>query len=219
MSSILPICDIQIFKQEASNFARLESLHWESSLFGVTDGKAVGTYLEHKFQNYLCSNYTHQAGSSASGIDCPALNVDIKVTSVKQPQSSCPFSHAGQKVYGLGYSLLVFVYQKIDDPQRRAANLSILHTVFVDANQTADFQTTLGIRQILQNQGNKDDILGFIEERHLPLDDIGANLLAEQILANPPLQGYLTISNALQWRLQYSRIIEVAGNVQGVHRL
>jgi len=30
---------------------------------------------------------------------------------------------------------------------------------------------------------------------------------------------YLTISNALQWRLQYSRVIEQAGKVEGVLRL
>jgi len=33
------------------------------------------------------------------------------------------------------------------------------------------------------------------------------------------LIGYLTISNALQWRLQYSRVIEQAGKVEGVLRL
>jgi hypothetical protein len=37
-----------------------------------------------------------------------------------------------------------------------------------------------------------------------------------EILRNPPVQGFLTISNALQWRLQYSRMIERAGQVEGV---
>jgi hypothetical protein len=39
----------------------------------------------------------------------------MKVTRIKQPQSSCPFKSARQKIYGLGYSLIVFVYEKIDD--------------------------------------------------------------------------------------------------------
>lgn len=39
---------------------------------------------------------------------------------------------------------------------------------------------------------------------------MGRDLLAERILQNPPQLGYLTISNALQWRLQYSRIIDIA---------
>jgi len=38
---------------EARAFAGIESAHPEPSLFGVTDGKAVGTYFEHKFQAYL----------------------------------------------------------------------------------------------------------------------------------------------------------------------
>jgi len=31
--------------------------------------------------------------------------------------------------------------------------------------------------------------------------------------------GYLTISNALQWRLQYKRVIEKAGQVNGILRI
>ena len=51
------------------------------------------------------------------------------------------------------------------------------------------------------------------------MDDILANNLADEILLNKPKIGYLTISNALQWRLQYNRIIEEAGNVTGIERL
>ncbi len=36
--------------EEAKLFSQKESLHLEPTLYGVTDGKAVGTYLEHKFQ-------------------------------------------------------------------------------------------------------------------------------------------------------------------------
>lgn len=99
-------------KTEATAFAAQESTHAEPSLFGVTDGKAVGTYLEQKFQANLHEKYDYVEGSSAKGIDFPELNVDIKVTSIKQPQSSCPFKSARQKIYGLGYNLLVFVYEK-----------------------------------------------------------------------------------------------------------
>lgn len=50
----------------------------------------------------------------------------------------------------------------------------------------------------------------------MPGDDIIYNSLADEILANPPEQGYLTISNALQWRLQYKRVIELNNEVGGV---
>jgi hypothetical protein len=92
-----------------------------SELFGVTDGKAVGTYIEHKFKDFLLSKYDLTVGSSANGIDLPSpeINTDIKVTSIKQPQSSCPFKNAQQKIFGLGYNLLVFVYDKHDDAKTK----------------------------------------------------------------------------------------------------
>jgi hypothetical protein len=210
---------VDLLVHEAKGFAQRESRHHERSLFGVTDGKAVGTYLEHKFQARLQEKLTYVKGSSAKGIDFPKLGVDIKVTSIKQPQSSCPFKSARQKVYGLGYSLLVFVYAKRDDRKSRTATLNINHVVFVEASRTADFQTTMGILKILDNSGNADDIVAFISERFLPLDDIQARQLADEILKKRPEVGYLTISNALQWRLQYSRVIEQAGKVAGVNRV
>jgi hypothetical protein len=206
-------------KTEARLFGKAESQHEEPILYGITDGKAIGTYFEHKFQRYLHDKYEYTEGSSAKGVDFPDLNVDMKVTSVRQPQSSCPFRTARQKVYGLGYSLLVFVYEKTDNSTKRSGNLKILHTIYVDAARTADFQTTSGLQRILANSGNLDDVIGFLHDRFLPIDDIQSRQLAEEILANPPDIGYLTISNALQWRLQYSRVIETAGRVNGVVRI
>ncbi len=205
---------------EAKNFAEIESSYAEPSLFGVTDGKAVGTYIEHKFKAYLAQNYEVAFSSSASGIDLPELNVDIKVTSINQPQSSCPFKSARQKIFGLGYSLLIFVYSKTDDAINRTANLNILHTIFVEKERTADFQMTTGLRQILENDGNADDLVSFMQNRNLPLDDIEAYQIAEEVLEGKPIvNGYLTISNALQWRLQYGRVISEAGKVNGIKRV
>lgn len=206
-------------QKDAAQFAEIETSFDEPSLYGVTDGKAVGTYLEHKFTTYLASKYDYQRGNSASGIDLPSLGVDIKVTSIRQPQSSCPFKSASQKVFGLGYHLLIFVYEKYDDHENKTGRLNMQHTIFVDKERTADFQTTKGLLEILEREGNKDDIVAFITERNLPVDEIGADQLAEQILKSPPLQGYLTISNALQWRLQYSRVIEQAGTITGIFRV
>lgn len=211
--------DVNTLLKEAKDFAQTESVFKNPALFGVTDGKAVGTYLEHKFQDTLQEKYQFIRGSSAKGIDFPDLSVDIKVTSVKQPQSSCPFRSTRQKIYGLGYSLLVFVYDKIDDSNSKISVLNILHTSFVESSRTADFQTTSGLLKILDNNSNKDDILAFFEERMLPLDSVEAEKLADEILTNPPFVGYLTISNALQWRLQYSRIIEQAGQTSGIIRV
>lgn len=210
---------VELLQQEAVKFAKTESKWPEPSLFGVTDGKAVGTYLEHKFQAYLQSRYDYARGSSAKGIDFPELGVDIKVTSVRQPQSSCPFKSARQKIYGLGYSLLVFVYDKKDDPQTQTGLLEIQHTLFVQKERTADYQMTVALRRMIENQANRDDILAYFEDRALFLDEEEAIKLADEVLSNPPEVGYLTISNALQWRLQYLRVIAQAGKVDGVLRL
>lgn len=213
------ILTVDLLKREARAFAEKESSHKEKSLYGVTDGKAVGTYLEHKFQEVLQGKFKYTRGSSAKGIDFPKMGVDIKVTSTRQPQSSCPFESARQKIYGLGYSLLVFAYEKKDDRKTRTSTLNIKHVIFVGSSQTADFQTTTGLLKILDSKGNVDDLIAFMTDRFLPVDDIQARRLAEEILKTHPPVGYLTISNALQWRLQYARVIEQAGKVDGVQRI
>lgn len=214
-----PELTIPIVWQEAAKFAEVESTYNEPSLYGVTDGKKVGTYLEQKFTAYLADSYRVLPGNSASGIDLPSLEVDIKVTSIRQPQSSCPYESARQKIYGLGYHLLVFVYNKSDDSINRTSRLEILHTIFVDKTRTADYQMTRMIREILEKDGNTDDLIAIMADRNLPVDEIEAQNLAEELLTSPPEEGYLTISNAQQWRLQYRRVIQEAGKVNGVHRV
>jgi len=199
-------------KASARDFVKDLSSRDLPDLFGTTDGKAVGTYVEHAFHDFLQRQYRYDVGSSASGIDFPSLGVDLKVTSIRQPQSSCPFRSASQKVYGLGYHLLVFVYEKKDDNKKRVARLDFQHAIFVHKEHTADYQTTRGILELLDRDANKDDIIAFLEDRNLPLDEIGREQLAERILEERPRQGYLTVSNALQWRLQYGRIVTIASN-------
>ncbi len=214
-----PELTIELLCKEAYAFSQTESRHHESAIFGITDGKAIGTYLEHKFQKYLLEKYRYQAGNSAKGIDFPDLNVDIKVTSIRQPQSSCPFKSAKQKIFGLGYSLLVFIYDKHDIPESQTGHLNILHTIFIDKSRTADYQTTKGLKEIVDKEGNIEDLLSFMRDRYLPADDITANQIAEELLQDNFEIGYLTISNALQWRLQYKRVIEKAGQVNGILRI
>ncbi len=204
------VLTIPLLKQEAREYAKKNSEKPLPKLFGASDGKAVGTYIEQGFRDHLKENYEFGSGNSASGIDLPSLNVDLKVTSIQQPQSSCPYKDANQKVYGLGYHLLIFVYEKVDDSKTRTAKMKFLHVIFIDAIKTGDYQTTSGILGILKRKGNIDDISAFLMERNLPLEEIGRRKLAETILKTPPSTGCLTISNALQWRLQYTRAIELA---------
>jgi hypothetical protein len=205
--------------KESKLFAEIESKYHEALIYGTTDGKAVGTYIEQKFKRYLLEKYEFTEGNSAKGIDFPDLDLEIKTTSIKQPQSSCPFSSARQKIYGLGYSIILFVYDKKDNAETKTANLNFLHTIFIHSSKTADYQITKSILEILDNGANKEDILALFSDKNLPLDDITAASIADELLIKRPEQGYLTISNALQWRLQYGRAIQVAGTVDGVAKL
>ncbi len=212
----MPKLTIQSLCKEAATFSAAQSKTPEKDLFGVTDGKAVGTFLEHKFRDYLKSRYQFEEGSSASGIDFPGLLVDMKVTSIRQPQSSCPFKSARQKVYGLGYSLLVFVYDKVDDNRKKTATLKILHTIFVEAERTADFQMTRVLRQILENDGNRDDVFAYLEDSRISLDEVGRRKFTDEIFNNPPHQGFLTTPPIVRWQLSYSPAMERAELKHGV---
>ncbi|UFJ62711.1 hypothetical protein [Brevibacillus sedimenti] len=217
-----PVLTISDLIAKAEEFCKLESQKQNPSLYGITDGKAVGTYVEHSFQQFLQESFTIEIGSSARGIDLPSesINTDIKVTSIKQPQSSCPFKSPREKIYGLGYNLLLFVYDKKDDPSTQTTTLDFVSCAFIDKSRTGDYQTTRGIRQILENDGNIDDLIAYFYDRALPGDEIIYQGLAEEILSNPPEQGYLTISNALQWRLQYKRIVDLPKNkVDGIVKI
>lgn len=198
----------------ASDFSKEISMENHIELLGVTDGKAVGTYVEHRFKEYLSNYFLFDQGNSAKGIDLPSVNTDIKVTSIKQPQSSCPFKSARQKIFGLGYNLLVFVYDKVDIGSE--CHLNIINTTFIDKERTADFTLTKMILDLLSIGAIKEDIIALLEDKSVPGDEIVYNDLAHEILTNPPKQGYLTISNALQWRLQYKRVIGLDNKVNGV---
>jgi len=208
------ITEALIFCVEQSKFQHKE-------LFGVTDGKAVGTLIEQKFQKHLNDNYEVKIGSSASGIDLPSGDIltDIKVTSIEQPQSSCPFKDAKQKVFGLGYNLLVFVYDKADDSKSKTAKLNFVSCSFVAKERTADFTTTFRLREMVKDNANEADIMAYLQDKNIPADEITLSKLAEQILKTTPEQGYLTISNALQWRLQYQRIVTLTDEVKGITKI
>ncbi len=212
---------IKTLIKEAQFFCIEQSKFQHKELFGVTDGKAVGTLIEQKFQTQLNEKYQAIFGSSASGVDLPSADIltDIKVTSIKQPQSSCPFKDAKQKVFGLGYNLLVFVYNKMDNPKTKTATLNFVSCSFVAKERTADYTTTFRLREMVKDKANEADIIAYLQDKNIPADEITLSKLAEQILIKPPEQGYLTISNALQWRLQYQRIVTLTQQIKGITQI
>ena len=212
---------IEKLRDEARLFCISESKIRNKELYGITDGKAVGTYVEHKFQQQLKEKYSVRIGSSASGIDLPSKDIltDIKVTSIKQPQSSCPYKDAKQKIFGLGYNLLVFVYNKIDNPRTKTTTLHFVSCAFVSSERTADYTTTYRLREMVKDKANEADIVAYLEDRNISADEITLLNIAKLILKKPPKQGYLTVSNALQWRLQYQRIVSLEKSVSGINKI
>ncbi len=207
--SVEPIIEqARVFSED---FARAS----HPDLLGVDNGKTVGTYIEFAFKKSLHDIGIIEAteGNAARGIDLPSFNMDIKVTSVRQPQSSSPFASFKQKIEGLGYDLIVFVYVKSDGADD--CNVAFRAVRYVPAHLTGDFQTTKALRRlILDEDANVDDVFASLVEKNIPADESSLYEYAELIMENPPAQGYLTISNALQWRLQYSRV--VAGGIPGI---
>lgn len=224
----MPVLTIQKLIEEAQVFCTNESTIPNKDLYGVTDGKKVGTHIEHKFKEHLTADYDTLVGSSASGIDLPSedINTDIKVTSINKPQSSCPYKDAKQKIFGLGYNLLVFVYDKKDDDTSKTAILDFVSCSFVPKEFTGDYSTTRIINDMKKVGSNLEDIVAFLTGINLPADENTKEEIAKQILENEIKNGCLTISNALQWRLSYSWICpnrdgrtKPLNNLDGVHNI
>lgn len=220
----LPKLTLDDFHKAATEYAdSLAETPWPD-LYGATDGKAVGTAVESRFKTYLQERFDLEVGNAAKGIDFPSLNLDLKVTSVKQPQSSSPFRAPTQKVYGLGYNLLVVVYAKRDEPEDQAAYLDIQNVIYIDKIRTGDYTLTKQIRGIVEGiddasggqEAAIEDLDALLQDKNVPLDEVTRRGLAERLVEDVPEQGVLTISNALQWRLQYSRAIATAGSGTGV---
>jgi hypothetical protein len=213
MKDFLTIEKLYIAAQE---FCVAESNIDFPELVGVTDGKAVGTFVEHRLKHFLSDRFEVVLGNSASGIDLPSsgINTDIKVTSRRQPQSSCPYKSSRQKIFGLGYNLLVLVYEKKDEDGK--SRLNFYNCTFVSEERTADYTTTKRLIEMLKDGANKEDIVSYFFDRGIPGDEVTHSQLADEVLENEIVQGYLTISNALQWRLQYQRVISLNNSVRGI---
>lgn len=197
-----------ILIREAERFCSLENNREHPDLLGINDGKTIGTYIEHEFKKYLIGKYEFNLGSSSHGVDFPDkdINTDLKVTSLNKPQNSCPFRDIKQKIYGLGYNLLLFIYEK--NEKEGKCFLFFDSCTFINAAETGDYGMTRNLRKMVENNWSKDRIVYYLEECKLPGDETTLDNLAEEIIRNPPRQGVLTISNAFQWRIKYGHTVK-----------
>ena len=61
-------------QDRTKDFCRALSDELTPELYEVNDGKTVGTFVEHRFRDFLANDYEFEAGTSAMGIDFPGLN-------------------------------------------------------------------------------------------------------------------------------------------------
>lgn len=99
-TDVMEVLTLDLLKENVALFVQDVSKRKIDKLYDTTDGKAIGTYIEHTFHDYLeQKGLSYTRGGSASGIDFPdpSLNVDMKTTRITQPQSSCPFRRQVKK--------------------------------------------------------------------------------------------------------------------------
>lgn len=106
----LDIAELQI---AAEKFCKRENGLYRSELFGITDGKAVGTFVEHLFQEYLEERYDMAVGSSAIGLDLPSVNTGISKLLQSNSHNRVVLSRiASKRFMGLVITLLCSFIRK-----------------------------------------------------------------------------------------------------------
>lgn len=113
----------------------------------------------------------------------------------------------------MGYNLLVFIYQKED--KARNCRLRFTDCSFIDKRRTGDYKVTAHLREMVEGQVTEEELSTYLGEIGIG-DDEELNALAQRILKEPPDQGYLSLSSALQWRLHYVRALKVDNKVAGI---
>ena len=72
---------------------------------------------------------------------------------------------------------------------------------------------------MIDDGANEEDIIAYLNDKNIPADNITLTQIAKQILETKPNLGYLTMSNALQWRLQYGRVVALSEEVDGITKI
>jgi len=140
---------------------QLQSL--EADAFEVSDPKTIGTFIE-KLLTVLFSikKGCVFSGSSAKGVDLPELNLGIKATSDRQPQSSENFKNAYERIFGIGNALLVFIYNGTAYASEAEANLRCVQHYLLSETNAADKDlcaSAQGVRELYREKIIGEDLL------------------------------------------------------------
>ena len=74
--------------------------------------------------------------------------------------------------YAESFGLIIFVYDKVDDSFNRTSRLNICHTIYVEAERTADYQLTKSINDILDNTDYVQNYVVYVQESEAGTDDV-----------------------------------------------
>lgn len=175
--------------------------------------ETLATTLRKAFVRYVGSSFggddTDPIPSSDEGVAFPSLATDFRVAPgarLRFGDGSLSWHH---KIRGFNHNLLVMVPSPV---------VELSTAVFIDHNRTADFQTTLGIRDIMRRNGNLDDIVAFLEERRIGANDDERLAAAGAIISSPPRLGYLTYSLGDSPCIRFGHVLDVlrAGRADGM---
>lgn len=173
------------------------------------DGKSIGTFVERRFNDFLASRYVFRSGNAALGLDFPELEVDVKTTSAKLRSSSAPFKSYREAVFGLGYDLLVFMYEPVidfvpDGQTTAGQTVRITRTLYVDRKDTRDHKLLWQLAQCETPELR----VNAVRARYPGASEADAEDIVREV--TPELLGTVgtttpavSMCAALQWRLKY----------------
>ena len=166
--------------------------------------KRIGTYFEEELRVWFEEKHgLVSEGSVAKGIDLPAFNLDVKTTSNRQPQSSSPFDDPGERITGVDYNILLFVYDKqsVEDGNQ----FGIVSCVYIPKERASDYRKSENASKLVADYREGKLSESELREQLEELTGIGAisDDKFEEIKENPPEKGAITMTPAVQWRFNY----------------
>lgn len=171
--------------------------------------KQIGTYFEKKLRDWFENIHgLVSEGSVAEDIDLPAFNLDVKTTSNRQPQSSSTFDDPGERIVGVDYNILLFIYHKqsVDGGNK----FQIKTCAYIPKERASDYRKSDDAVKLVADYREGKLSESELREQLENLTGVGAisDEKFEEIKENPPEKGAITITPALQWRFNYNKMVK-----------
>lgn len=171
--------------------------------------KQIGTYFEKELRDWFENKHgLVSEGSVAEDIDLPAFNLDVKTTSNRQPQSSSTFDDPGERIVGVDYNILLFVYDKqsVDGGNK----FEIKTCAYIPKERASDYRKSDDAVKLVADYREGKLSESELREQLEDLTGVGAisDKKFEEIKNDPPEKGAITITPALQWRFNYNKMVK-----------